>query len=163
MELLNRWMIQVRTQITNLQNLPAPLRDSFFILLGAHLLTEAPSILTDLYPGWSRQIIDPFLKPGFHLADPLPLNWYLKYMLDDVFIIMVFYCFAKICLMISTIFFVIALIYLGYHLLDLCMYFWDFKNTHVFYWDMLFTAMVLTKGAIKGYKPSTIAKIRSLF
>lgn len=156
-------MIRVQTQIKSLRNLPAPLRDSFFILFGAHLMCEVPSVLTDLFPKWSIQVVDPFLRPGFHLSEPLPLNWYLKYMTDDLFIFVTYYCIAKICLMVSDLFFLVALIYLGYHLVDLFLYFWDFKNTHAIYWDLLFTTIVMFKGIAQGYKPNTVAKIRSLF
>src|SRR6186713_2345599 len=79
-----RWMtILVQTPIPNLRRLPVILKKVIWLLIGAHLITEISSILTELFPAWSDREVSYFVCPKFELK--MPFNWWLKYLSDDVF------------------------------------------------------------------------------
>jgi hypothetical protein len=156
------WTILVgQTRTTNLRSLPVLLKKVILFLIVAHFLNEVSSIITEIWPKGSRREVSFFLKPGFEA--PMPLNWWIKYLSDDVFNVITYYCLGVIAKHVGNILFLICFIFLTYHVVDLLMYFWDFKTSHYFYFDLFYTSIVFIKLAIGGYKPETIAKIKSLF
>jgi len=162
MAVLRRWMIPVaQTPIINLRSLPVILKKVIILLIIGHFLLEVSSILTELFPKWSRKEVSLFVRPGF--SAPMPVNWWIKYLSDDVFNVITYYCLTTIAKHVGNILFLICVIFLSYHIIDLLMYFWDFKTSHYFYFDLFYTAIIFIKLAVKGYKPETIAKIKSIF
>lgn len=155
------WMTAAQTPTINLRALPVLLKKIIILLIGVHFLQETSSILTELFPIWSRHEVSIFIRPGFEAK--MPINWWLKYLSDDVFNVITYYCLAMVAKHVSNILFLICVIFLSYHVIDLFMYFWDFKTSRYFYFDLFYTAIIFIKLAVNGYNSETIAKIKSLF
>jgi len=154
-------VVLVQTPTISLARLPVILKKTILLLIIAHFLNEVSSIVTELWPHWSRKEVDFFIKPGFHAL--MPLNWWIKYLSDDIFNIITYYCLGVIAKHVGNILFLICVIFLSYHIIDFIMYFWDFKTSHYFYFDLFYTSFIFIKLSIKGYKPETVARIKSLF
>lgn len=152
---------QIRPLPRNFRAIPKPIKDCFIILIGTHLLSEVPSLFCEINEKWACQKVNPFLKPGFN--GEMELVWYLKFLFMEISDIATFYCFAKIAGFYSNTLFLILVVILGYHIVDLIMYVWDFKTNHYLFFDLLWTAMILIKSTLKPFKPETIARIKSLF
>jgi hypothetical protein len=137
-------------------------RICIFLLIGAEILyEEIPSILTDIWPIWSKTKVDWFISPWFH--EKVKINWILKFAFDDLLKIVIFYCLAKIAKQYSTSLFLVMVIFLIYHLIDFFMGWWNFKSSHYFYYDLLWITIVLVMQAVSPMKEGTLAKIKSLF
>ena len=155
--------IQARIQEVRqiLQSLNKVIRDCILLLILGHLLTEVSSLLYKIWPTWSDKEVYWFLSPSYH--HQWARKWYIKSSTDDLLWIIVFYCFAKVAKQYSEYLFLCIFILFCYHVIDGLFFWWDFKTSNYLYWDLLFTAIVLIKGVFKGYKPETIARIKSLF
>ena len=140
---------------------PAAIRNAVIILLASHFLTEMASICYAIWPKWSNQLVDPFISPWYSYR--FELKWHIHYVCGDLCWVGTFYAFAKIAKQYSTYMFITAVIFFCYHVIEIIMYFWNYKTSHYVYWDLLFTSCALIKGMFKPYKPETIAKIKSLF
>lgn len=102
-----------------------------------------------------------FLCPWFNYS--IPVCWWVKYLTNDVFEVLVFYAFAKVAKQYSISLFLVIVVLLFYHIIDLAMYLWNFKASHYMMWDMLWTTYVFVRIALRKWKDETIAKIKSLF
>lgn len=102
-----------------------------------------------------------FLCPWFNYS--IPVCWWVKYLTNDVFEVLVFYAFAKVAKQYSISLFLVIVVLLFYHIIDLAMYLWNFKTSHYMMWDMLWTTYVFVRIALRKWKDETIAKIKSLF
>lgn len=140
---------------------PAVVRSTILILVFSHLLTEASAICYEIWPQWSDRKIDPFLSPWY--SNPMKIKWHIKFVCDDLCWIGTFYAFAKVAKQYSNFLFLTAIIFFCYHIMEVVMYFWNYKTSHYLYWDFLTTALLMIRGMFKPYKPETIAKIKSLF
>jgi hypothetical protein len=160
---LRRMKIVAATQIIRLRVVlrAGVVRDCLLILVCGFLLEELPSFLTDLFPIWSRHKVNWFLKPGYY--HPTQINWMIKYIADDLFSIGKMYVIAKLAKLYSTYLFLSVVVFLGYELSGFAMLFWDFKTTHIIFYDFLFTSLLLIKGVFKGYSQKTVSRLRSLF
>lgn len=87
----------------------------------------------------------------------------MKYIADDLFSIGKMWVIAKLSNTFSVYLFLCVVVLLGYEIAGFIMLFWDFKTTHIMFYDLLATSLLLIKGVFKGYSPRTIAKVRSLF
>lgn len=148
----------VRVQILSLNKV---IRDCIALLIIGHLLTEVSSLLYDIWPKWGDTEVYWFLCPWYHMK--MERKWYIKMAADDLLWVIVFYCFAKVAKQYSEYLFLAVFVLFCYHLVDLFFFWWNFKTSHYIYWDMLGTALLLIKGILKGYKPETISKVKSLF
>jgi hypothetical protein len=159
---LRHWtMVLVQTPTINLRSLPVLLKRVILLLIGAHFICEVSSIITEIWPVQSRREINWFISPQFEAK--MPMNWWLKYLSDDVFNVVIFYCLGMIAKHVSNVLFLVCVVFLSYHIIDLIMYLWNFKTGHYFYFDLLYTAIIFIKLAVNGYKPETLARIKSLF
>ena len=136
-------------------------RDCVILLAIGHFLTEVPSILSHISPEINNRKVDLFLSPNFHMQ--MEIKWYLKFNADSLLWIIMTYCFAKVCALYSTTLFLVAAIFFAYHVIDGFLFWWSFKEEHLFYWNLFTIVLVLIKQAIKPASEKTVAKIRSLF
>lgn len=156
-----RTMILAATQRRRLLPLDRVVKQCLILVLAGLVIEEIPSLIADLFPTWSKKQIYWFLNPTFHY--PTTGVWMLKYIANGIWDVMRAYIIAKLAKQYSLYLFLSMVIYVGYELVGLFMLFWDFKTTHIMFWDFLVTGIVLAKGIFKGYKPETIAKIKSIF
>lgn len=154
---------RIRIPILRLPPAPRAVKQSLIILVTAYCLTETPSLLDILIKDWVEQTGNWFLLPGFHLKHDRQLVWMLKACTDDIFVSAWIYVAAKIAKHYSDALFLVFFICWAYSLVDGVMLWIDFKTSHYVYFDLLTTCIILAKGVFKGYKPETIAKVKSLF
>jgi len=122
---------------------------------------EIPSILTDFFPEWSRTQVYWFADPYYHYSTQR--NDMLKFIANDLFDIGLAVIAVKAAKQFSVYLFLVLVIVLGYLIVGFIMLFWDFKTSHLFFYDFLLTIFILIKGVFKGYRPETLARIKSIF
>jgi hypothetical protein len=74
----------------------------------------------------------------------LAIQWYLKMSLDDLMVISTYFFFAWVANKYSRKLFFIISIWFFYHLLDLYMFWWNYKSTYWAYWSLLLIAVIQT-------------------
>lgn len=173
---LNRFKSRVKTEVRRLRmtvggqililinhahRVPKPIKQAAIILISVHILDEVPSMVTDRWPKYWTGIIDPYFSPWFHLK--VERGWFFKDITEDIAWIGTFYAFCKIALQYSVVAFLIVMIFLCYHILGLFFYLWNFKQSHIIYWDVLWYAIILQRVAISPSRADNFAKIKSLF
>lgn len=147
--------------INHVRRAPKPVKQAFIIIAAVHVLGEIPSMLKDGWPKYWTTEIDPYWSPWFHLK--VERCWYFKDITDEIEQVGTYYAFCKIALQYSVIAFLGIFIYFCYHVIDGLFYLWNFKQSHVIYWDLLWYAIVLQRVAISPSKSDNWAKIKSLF
>lgn len=158
------WMMaadRTLTLINHVRRVPKPVKQAAIILAAIHIFQEVPSMLKDAWPKYWTEMIDPYWSPWFQLK--VERCWYFKDITDDIQQIGTYYSFCKIALQYSVAAFIIILIYLCYHIVDAIFYLWNFKQSHVIYWDLLWYAIILQRIAIAPSKADNWARIKSLF
>lgn len=162
--LLHPWTT-LRDQILILTNhvrrVPKPVRQAFIIVTIVHVFGEIPSMLKDAWPKYWTVYIDPYFSPWFHFK--VERCWYFKDITEEVEQIGTYYAFCKIALQYSVVAFLGIFIYFCYHVIDGLFYLWNFKQSHVIYWDLLWYVIVLQRIAISPSKADNWAKVKSLF
>lgn len=148
-------------RLPNFRATPKIVRDCILIIIGSHILCEVPSLIYEISPKFAEKEVNPFLAPGF--KGPIQLCWYLKFLFNEIAEVCAFYCLAKVSAQYSNNLFLAIFIFFVYHVIDLLMYIWDFKTAHYLFFDLLWTAVLLIRRAVKPFKPETITRIKSLF
>lgn len=154
---------QVLQTSRRLRQAPRVVKQCIGIMSGALLLLEVPTFLHWLWPTFFERTRNWFLRPGFRLKYDWQLCWYLKGIVDDIFVLALIYVAAKYAKHYSEIGFLFFAVLLGYMILDFFMFFWDHNSTHAIYIDMICTFFLFVYEILKGYQPETIARVRSLF
>lgn len=120
------------------------------------------AIITNwLAPDWSNRMINPWASPWY--SNPMYASWWVKFLSEPISRLVYYYCGCRMALRLGDFFFLISIIFLGFRILDLMMFFWNFCRSSLLYADMFFTLITLLWTAIKGYKPETLARIKSIF
>ena len=162
--LYRRWTIlpgQILILINHVRRVPKPVKQAFIIVSAVHVLGEIPSILRDAWPKYWTVQIDPYLSPWFSMK--VERVWYFKDITDEIEQIGTYYAFCKIALQYSVMAFLGIFIFFCYHIIDGLFYLWNFKQSHIIYWDLLWYAIVLQRIVIAPSKSDNLAKIKSLF
>lgn len=73
------------------------------------------------------------------------------------------YCFSVVSLRYSVYLFLVSVVFFVYHVIDALLFWWSFKEEHLFYWDLLTTAAVMIKQSVKPMKEKTLARIKFIF
>jgi len=165
-------LIQVRTlrhrlrrplvsAINRIRQVPSWVRQTVMILCAARVVCYTAVLLYWLSPSWCLKKVDPFLCPGYH--NPMVAVWYVKYICNDIELLLLSYAFCKVCTRLSDYLFLVSVIFFIYHVIDVVMFVWNFKRYDLLYFDLMWTTLALVWSVFKGYKPETVAKIRSLF
>lgn len=104
------------------------------------VLTELHSIVDALFPAEAQKKYDLFLSPSFHMK--LSVQWYLKFVFDDLFLIVFAFVGAKVAYRYSYKLFLVMWVIFGYFVFDLASFFWNYKSSFRAYWAVLFFAAV---------------------
>lgn len=131
------------------------------LLILGHALTFLPALIIIWFPHWSKEEKDWFWSPWFKME--IARFWYLKNVADYLLSIITFVVMTKIANQFSTVLFLICFIFLGYHVIDFFMFWWDFNGNFYIYLDVFWTALLLIKYSLFPFKEETLGKIRSLF
>ena len=152
---------QRREALRRLHRVNKEVRHTVFISIAARLVTYAAVCVEWIFPKWANKTVDPFLCPGF--SCPMKAKWYIYYASQNVAWFLMCYVFCKVCLNYSNHLFLVSVIMLSYHILDAVLFVWNFNRYGIMQVDLMWTALALIWSVFKGYKPETIAKIKSLF
>lgn len=131
------------------------------VLIVAHLLTELHSVVYALDPKAANSEVDLFLSPQFQFK--LSVQWYLKMMFDDLLVVVISFIAAHFARDHSYVLFWILTIFAYYHIIDLFLFFWNYKRTVAVYW---FLGAASTTGVVllfirKLYPPKG-GKVKSM-
>jgi hypothetical protein len=130
------------------------------ILIVGHLLTEVHGIIYDIYPKINTINLDLFWKKNFHFD--LSLHWWIKDLCDSMLLIIVFFVMAKIAYQYSYTLFLISVIYMIYHVIDLCLFMYNYKQTKEIYWVLLAATIASTGLLIFHKRKKDDNKIKSI-
>jgi hypothetical protein len=144
-----------------LKQIPKWVRDAILLSILSRFVTYASIFINWAFPAWANSKIDFFLCPDY--KNPMYVTWWVYYFSEDLSWLLASYVFCKIASRISDCLFLVGVIFMGYHLFDILMYIWNFKQYSLIYVDIFWTILTLIWTVFKGYKLETIAKIRSLF
>lgn len=159
--LIRRHRLRRPLALSRVGQAPKWVRETVLIMISARLITYWAIFLYRLYPVWSMVKVDPFLCPSYH--NPMVRTWYIKYLCNEIELLLICYAFCKISSKVSNYLFLVSIIFLGYHMIDTLMFFWNFKRYDLFYLDLMWTVLLLIWSVFKGHKPETLSKIKSLF
>lgn len=151
--------LRLRLVVVGVRKLPAWVRQSLALILLSRVVSYLSVWLYIAFPTWSNKIVDPFL----FAHQPMPICWLIKYSSDDIAWLLVSFVMCKMSAMISNFLFIVCVIMFGWQIIDATMFWVNFKRGHIVYLDMIWISLCMVYTAIKGYKPETIAKIKSIF
>ncbi len=166
-----RYRIRVLTQIhprlhlhhlrMNWRMIPSLIKQCIFLAIIGHVLTYMPYVVHRIAPKWAYEPADMFLSPWYHYK--MARYFYFKETSMNTLLIIYNLIVVKICAKFSDILFVVFFIFLGYSVIDFCLYWWNWNTNFDLYVDLLWTILVLVNAAIFPYPTETVAKIKSLF
>lgn len=107
------------------------------ILVIGTILPEVQGLLPEHI---RAKVVHIFLKPGFIPPYDVTFSWWLKMLLDDFNLIVIFFVLAKLSR--GTRLFYPALILFLYHVVDAFMMVWDFKQSYDIYWVLLVSSII---------------------
>lgn len=144
-----------------LGQVPTWIRNTVLLFVYARLINYTAIFVEWLTPAWGNHKVDLFLCPGF--SCPMLFKWYVKYISVDLGWLIFSWACVKIAMRVSDYLFLVAAIFVGYHIIDVLMFVWNFQRYNLLYVDMMWTALIFIWTVFKGYRPETVAKVKSLF
>jgi hypothetical protein len=154
-------VLTMRKNLTRLREIPRWIRETVVIMCAARVVCYTAALLYWLSPRLSLKKVDPFLLPSYH--NPMVLVWYIKYLCNDIELLLISYAFCKISARVSNYLFLVSVIFFIYHVTDCLMFVWNFKRYDLLYFDLMWTTLAFVVSVFRGYRPETIARIKSLF
>lgn len=145
--------------INRLREVPKWIRQTVVIWVAAEAVLYSSLFVNVLFPTWSNTEVSMFIGEHYTLYG----TWWVKFLSDHVSRVLYGYVAARIALRVSDYLFLVASIFLVFRIFDFLLYFWNFCHDGLVYIDLFWTALTLILTVFKGYKPETIAKIKSLF
>jgi hypothetical protein len=109
------------------------------LLIGIHLLSESHSFIWTFFPKINDAMVEPWLKPNFHLIDEkgkiikLSFHWVYKMLMDNFYDIVLLYMICRIAKQLSYPLFLAAFIFMIYRVVDLFLLAWNYKETAEIY------------------------------
>jgi|ERR1700748_9541 len=146
---------------SNLRRLTRWIKEIVAISIAARLITYSAMFLSWVSKPLAERIVDPFLCPWY--SNPMKLKWFIYYCSQDLAWVFSSYAFCKCAVRLSDYLFLVSIILLGYQLIDAFMLFWNFKQSNLIYLDLMWTVLAFISSVFKGYKPETVARVKSLF
>lgn len=145
----------------NWRMIPSLIKQCIFLAVIGHALTYVPYILHKIWPVWTYQQVDMYLSSSFHRR--VARYYYFKDTADNILSIISFLIIIKVSAKFSNILFLVFFIFLGYHLIDTALYWWDWNTCFDLYVDLFWTMLILINVAVFPYSSETVAKIKSMF
>lgn len=129
------------------------------LLIIAHGLTEAHSILAALY-SIKDVAYDVFVSAKFKML--LPLQWIIKMNGDDLLLVIIFFTCAFIAKKYSKRLSLIILIWGVYHIVDMLLFWYNYKSNPITYWNMIIFCTAETVMLFLPLREEATGKYRSL-
>lgn len=130
------------------------------ILIAAHLVGLIPSVLGAKVPA----LVDLRISPFWASEEEMPILWFMKYLIDQVFVVLLMFSLSRLSYLISIRLYRLCLMLFFYQVFDLCMLLYDFKRSYSSYWVIL--GIIVSISAFILYpekrKPKAIIKTMEL-
>ncbi len=130
-----------------------------FLTVG-HLLTEAASFLGNWVPSTRTIILHPF--PGTDME--ISMLWYVKFMFDDLLWIIVMLVLCKVTYQYSIRLFRACCVFFLYHLIDMVLFMYNYKQFHNFYLLMIMACVIAVVAILYPSKKREVeGNVKSLY
>lgn len=143
------------------QQVPRWIVTTTLFWLLAELVTYSAVILYWLFKDWGDKVINPWWSPWY--SNPMIRIWWIKFLSEHVSRLIYYYAACRVAVRIGDLLFLMAIIFLCFRIFDIWMFFWNFCRSELVYADAMFTLISIMWTVFKGYKPETVAKVKSLF
>lgn len=131
------------------------------LLIIGHFQLETAEIAERLW--LSGIYVHPFIRSSYHWYDDKGVNllWWIKYVCDDILWIITYLILTLVARKYSYRLFLVCSVFLGYHIFDHFMLWYDYRSSHWLYWLELLTdgICLLLFFIIKDKKTGTIKSI----
>ena len=141
--------------------MPTTVRRCILLMIIGHGLTYVPYIIQIFTHDWSRENVDWFLDPSFHMK--MARYWYLETTAQNLLWIIISYVLCSIASKFSDALLVVFIIFGGYHIVDAILFWINFNTQFWLYVDIFWTLIVFIKVAIFPYRQERFARVKSLF
>lgn len=131
------------------------------IFIASEAVLYAAVFVDWVFPKWANKQVDLFLCPNYSYL--MYSTWYVKELSDRLSRVIFWYGCSRMASRLSDYFFLVSVVFLCFRIFDFIMFFWNFSHYTLIYLDMFYTALVMIWTIFKGYKPSTVARIKSIF
>lgn len=152
---------RVRESLNRLRQIPIWIRHTVVIWIAADAVTYSAVFVNWACPVWANKEVDLFLCPGYHYT--LYSTWYVKFLSEQISRLLYYYAGCKIAVKLSDYLFMVSVILFGFRIIDFLNFLWNFCHYDLLYIDIFWTMLTLIWTVFKGYKPETVAKVKSLF
>lgn len=149
----------LRQVVAEIKSLPVWVRQCLILIVWSRVITYTSAWLYMIFPKWSNKIVDPFL----FAHQPMPICWLIKYSTDDISWLIASYTMCKMAAMLSNFLFLVCIVVFGWQIVDAAMLWINYKHGPTIYLDLLWVSLALIYSAIQGYRPETLARVKSLF
>lgn len=135
---------------------------SVLLILG-HIQLEFASWHYKIWQKASLTYIWPFIDKDYKHIDEkgIFLGWWIKYVTDDILLITTYCILAYISNQVSQRLFYIACIFVGYHVFDHFMLWYNYKSSHWIY-NVELSCEIISVLILFMVKEHKMAKIKSL-
>lgn len=152
---------RVKETLNRLREVPIWIRHTVLIWIAADAVTYSAVFVNWTFPVLANKEVDLFLCPGYHYT--LYSTWYIKFLSEQVSRLLYYYAGCKIANRLSDYLFLVSVIFFGFRIIDFVNFLWNFCHYDLLYVDVFFTLLTLIYTVFKGYKPETLARIKSIF
>ncbi len=112
------------------------------LFIVGHIMTETHGFLYHFYPKSETIYLDLFWSSSFKLK--LNVLWYFKTFFDDGLLVLILYSVARMVYERSIKLYMIAIIYMLYHIVDIFCFMYNYKQTWEIYWALLYASTAAT-------------------
>lgn len=126
-------------------------------LIIGHVLTEAHSLVSLLFPESANMEVNWFWQK---IDFKINILWWIKLITDDLLWCIVFFVMALIAKQYSLRLYFIVSVYFFYHVIDLFLFMYNYKQTTLVYWGLLAATIISTIALIWPIKAT--GKYKSL-
>lgn len=126
-------------------------------LIIGHVLTEAHSLVSLLFPESANMEVNWFWQK---IDFKINILWWIKLITDDLLWCIVFFVMALIAKQYSLRLYFIVSVYFFYHVIDLFLFMYNYKQTTLVYWGLLGATIISTIALIWPIKAT--GKYKSL-
>src|ERR1700761_6364379 len=132
---------KIRGILSMFQSIPKWVRQTAIICIAARTITYSAIFCEWIAPNVANAVISPFICPGY--SNPMPFKWIIKFSTDDIGWVLMSYAFCTVCSKISDYLFLVACVFLTYHILDVAFFWWNYRRYGALHVDIMLTVLVL--------------------
>lgn len=112
------------------------------MLIIFHFLTESHSVVSAISKEFGDRPYDLFMDANYHRQ--LAVKWYLKMNFDSLLVLVILFLWHRTATYQSRRLFFTLAVWVFYHIIDLFLFWWDYKSNWPVYWAMLAVGIAVT-------------------